>query len=596
MKRRLMLLDPRRTQAEAQSKILDKLEQLIDDIKAGKRKQSLLGTLTVDELEGNDESIWANITTELEDTGIDHDTLLAQKEFILDWFEETVSNAGSAATSGADTPRPRNEAFLLPSIETFSLPSTGLDTPRTESLYNASEDPFNDSSNQLTIKDSPSDFHSLLDQDIAMGIQHTAFLLKSQYEIKAGRVPLPWGWKFDNGRKPDCFIHIGTGAHTSKAPQVKPSSFSAMAALTVPWCKKALLQYQYQLKGFSAGYSTSSDHAILVVNAEAEACLTSALRCLEAKTSLICTFEGTDCDFKNHLFGSQPNPRGPYSDLDDMWFELRLLKTTISDYEFHSLLSPIAELEYAHGRLSKLLEHIQGLIVAFSAIYRWNDFVAGNLLGHLNIVRFWQGRNMTARTKLIEDQLEHWNSANTAIRRCLQWYSNNREMQLLALKTAKNYQLTYDILRGASADTLEIRFPLGGALNVYSQQISGYSLQSLKIGSVKIDLLDSIYKPHKDDFEQLMLSHRFTTNLDRLQMTILSTNSETIDLGVVSVSVVGYRDTIAVTLALPLESLMTNSATLAGRSLMNTTSLSYDIFSTSYRLFSQRAIADCLCA
>ena len=117
-------------------------------------------------------------------------------------------------------------------------------------------------------------------------------------------------------------------------------------------------------------------------------------------------------------------------------------------------MSPTHELEHAHHHLSRFLDHVLGFIVAFSVIYIWSNFIAGDAQGHLDIAGPRQTRHTVARTHHIEEQVEHWNLVHTAIKRCLEWNSQNRTFELQALRMVRECQKSNNILRGALGDTI----------------------------------------------------------------------------------------------------------------------------------------------
>jgi hypothetical protein len=88
--------------------VQQKLIDLMQEIKDGKRESTIISTYTVESLSKEDGETWDGITKELEEIGISIAAFDANKDFILDWFKEAVE------TGAFQEDLPANDSVIDP--------------------------------------------------------------------------------------------------------------------------------------------------------------------------------------------------------------------------------------------------------------------------------------------------------------------------------------------------------------------------------------------------------------------------------------------------------------------------------------------------
>lgn len=77
--------------ATSQIRVEQKLEELIQEYRSGRKENSIVSRLTVDSLDADQRAQWRTIRKELEDHGITLEMFNANKDFILSWISKAIS-------------------------------------------------------------------------------------------------------------------------------------------------------------------------------------------------------------------------------------------------------------------------------------------------------------------------------------------------------------------------------------------------------------------------------------------------------------------------------------------------------------------------
>ena len=103
---RSFLMDPSltaRAPSVSQATVQKKLDDFLQEFRAGKREGSVISSSTIDSIRSDDKQAWRTIRKELEDIGITVAAFDANKEFIYDWFSNTFSSGAFEERSWDDS-------------------------------------------------------------------------------------------------------------------------------------------------------------------------------------------------------------------------------------------------------------------------------------------------------------------------------------------------------------------------------------------------------------------------------------------------------------------------------------------------------------
>jgi hypothetical protein len=87
----------------SQATVLKKLDDYLREIREGKREGSVISAQTTDSLCTNDKQVWHTIRKELEDIGITDSAFDANKDFISEWFLNTIRSGAFEERSWGDS-------------------------------------------------------------------------------------------------------------------------------------------------------------------------------------------------------------------------------------------------------------------------------------------------------------------------------------------------------------------------------------------------------------------------------------------------------------------------------------------------------------
>src|SRR5436305_2252316 len=76
--------------AIAEAKILEMLNIIYQEFQDGKRAMPAFSRVTVQDLDRNDEETWREITTDLEDVGVDAKSISSNHDLIRHWIDQVV--------------------------------------------------------------------------------------------------------------------------------------------------------------------------------------------------------------------------------------------------------------------------------------------------------------------------------------------------------------------------------------------------------------------------------------------------------------------------------------------------------------------------
>ena len=77
--------------SSSHARLENKLNLLINEVRAGKREGSVISTQTFDTAAQNDQETWEALRKELEDIGISPGIITEKRQFIIAWFQEAVA-------------------------------------------------------------------------------------------------------------------------------------------------------------------------------------------------------------------------------------------------------------------------------------------------------------------------------------------------------------------------------------------------------------------------------------------------------------------------------------------------------------------------
>lgn len=99
--------------SSGQARIEKKLNEILQEVRSGKRTESIISTpQAVESLIQDEEDVWRELGREFEDAGITYDMVVEHKEFIMEWIRanaadnEWLSQYPSSGSSGSTTRAP----------------------------------------------------------------------------------------------------------------------------------------------------------------------------------------------------------------------------------------------------------------------------------------------------------------------------------------------------------------------------------------------------------------------------------------------------------------------------------------------------------
>ncbi|KAL8869638.1 MAG: hypothetical protein Q9174_004122 [Haloplaca sp. 1 TL-2023] len=78
--------------SSSQARLHKKLDQLISEVRAGKRERSVISAMSLDLTAVETRETWNSLRRDLEDIGISPQVIKEQRSFILDWFRKAVAS------------------------------------------------------------------------------------------------------------------------------------------------------------------------------------------------------------------------------------------------------------------------------------------------------------------------------------------------------------------------------------------------------------------------------------------------------------------------------------------------------------------------
>lgn len=90
--------------SSSHARLENKLNLLIDEIRAGKREGSVISTKTFDSAARNDQETWEALRRELEDIGISPSIIVEKRQFIIAWFREAIVAKKFEEDTSSDDP------------------------------------------------------------------------------------------------------------------------------------------------------------------------------------------------------------------------------------------------------------------------------------------------------------------------------------------------------------------------------------------------------------------------------------------------------------------------------------------------------------
>ena len=86
---------------QCQARVEEKLNQLITELRAGKRDGSVVTVQSINSLSTEDKEAWRQLRKELEDVGISAVVLKQHQQFIVTWFESAVRTGALEGVTSA---------------------------------------------------------------------------------------------------------------------------------------------------------------------------------------------------------------------------------------------------------------------------------------------------------------------------------------------------------------------------------------------------------------------------------------------------------------------------------------------------------------
>src|SRR6266487_5519450 len=79
--------------SSAQARIEKKLDEILQEVRSGKRTESVVSTThTVESLIRGEEDVWKELGREFEGSGITYKMVVEHKEFIIEWIHANVGD------------------------------------------------------------------------------------------------------------------------------------------------------------------------------------------------------------------------------------------------------------------------------------------------------------------------------------------------------------------------------------------------------------------------------------------------------------------------------------------------------------------------
>ena len=129
--------------SSSQARVEKKLNQLLMEMRTGKRERSVVSVQSIESLSTNDKSAWKQMRKELEDVGIPTSLFLQHRNFIVCWFrtaiakgdfQEDADQLDNLSTQSWDAPLDYSSSHESTYIES----STDLDSTIAEDTYSYS--------------------------------------------------------------------------------------------------------------------------------------------------------------------------------------------------------------------------------------------------------------------------------------------------------------------------------------------------------------------------------------------------------------------------------------------------------------------------
>lgn len=170
--------------SSSQARVEKKLNQLLREIREGKREGSFISIQSIESLTTEDKDAWKQMRRELEDFGISTSSFLQHRNFIVNWFREAVAvgdfhsdaidQLEGSTVHGSDLtlehPKLRSRSHTADWIQHRRLSDPGFD----DSTMSLTED--GDSRSDLPFGGNPGWNGSKLESGVAIGI-HLNYML-----------------------------------------------------------------------------------------------------------------------------------------------------------------------------------------------------------------------------------------------------------------------------------------------------------------------------------------------------------------------------------------------------------------------------------
>ncbi|MCJ1398405.1 hypothetical protein MMC11_001603 [Xylographa trunciseda] len=109
----------------SQARVERKLDQLLTEMRAGKRERSVVSTTTIESLSTDDEAAWHKLQKELEDADIPLPTFIQHRSFIVTWFKSAIATGAFEE----DAPSPPEETGIHVSGQKNDIVDQGTPAP-----------------------------------------------------------------------------------------------------------------------------------------------------------------------------------------------------------------------------------------------------------------------------------------------------------------------------------------------------------------------------------------------------------------------------------------------------------------------------------